>query len=124
MDPEQALAAARAAAAAQPDGGKEDEPDLGLPTASARSLSEWAIVEPEPGRVYSTRRLGRPITALKRALIRLLDQYLGQITAQQSRFNAQIAAHVARLEERIAELESAPGSTEDQGDGPAPRRPG
>ena len=52
-------------------------------------------------RSYSTRRFGRPITAVKRLLVRLLRQYVGQMTAQQSRFNAQVAAHVMRLEERV-----------------------
>ena len=68
--------------------------------------------------MYSTRRYGRPITAVKRALVLLLRQYIGQVSAQQSRFNAQVAAHVVRLEERVAELERA--AEERRRDGSAP----
>jgi hypothetical protein len=104
-DPLQALAAARAAA------GDDDPPGppwiLDEGTASSRRLAEWAIIAPEPGHVYSTRRFGRPITAVKLLLVRMLRQYIGQMTAQQSRFNAQMAAHVMRLEQRVAELEEA-----------------
>lgn len=110
-EPSEALAAARQAAAVRPGGAhSEGEPppwSLEDPVASARRLAEWAIIEPERAEVYSTRRFGRPITALKRLQIRFLQQYLGQISAQQSRFNAQIAAHVMRLEERVAALEQA-----------------
>ena len=103
-DPQQALEAARAAAGGPPD--PDDAPwNLEDPAGSARRLAEWAIIEPEQAEVYSTRRLGRPITAIKRLLIRMLSQYLGQMSAQQSRFNAQIAAHVLRLEERVHALE-------------------
>jgi hypothetical protein len=124
-EPEQALAAARAAAGqgAEADGA----PDRDSSAAdSARRLAEWAIIEPEAGRVYSTRRYGRPITAGKRLLVRMLRQYIGQMSAQQSRFNAQVAAHVLRLEERVAELERAAGAGgsdtagSDAVDGPEP----
>jgi hypothetical protein len=114
-DPREALAAARRAAsggggAAGGGRGTGGEGDTGTPPwspspDSARRLAEWAIIEPEAGRVYSTRRYGRPITAVKLLLVRLLRQYIGQVSAQQSRFNAQVAAHVLRLEERVAELE-------------------
>ncbi len=40
----------------------------------------------------STRRLGRPITAVKLLLVRVLCRYIGQMSAQQSRFNARVAA--------------------------------
>lgn len=105
-DPEEALAAARAAAA-QGGGEKEGDWTLGPGLASTRRLAEWAIIEPEAAQVYSTRSYGRPITWLKRLLIRLLGQYLGQISAQQSRFNAHLAAHVIRLDERVEALERA-----------------
>ena len=81
--------------------------ELGDTSASARRLAEWAVIEPEPTQVYSTRRYGRPITAVKLLLVRMLRQYIGQVSAQQSRFNAQVAAHVLRLEQRVAELEEA-----------------
>jgi hypothetical protein len=105
-DPNEALAAARTAASRADD---EDETPwtLGDGSASIRRLAEWAIIEPEPTHVYSTRRFGRPITAVKLLLVRMLRQYIGQMTAQQSRFNAQVAAHVVRLEQRVAELEEA-----------------
>jgi hypothetical protein len=106
-DPQEALAAARAAAAETGDGDTAAPWSLEDGTASARRLAEWAMIEPETARVYSTRRLGRPITAVKRLLVRMLRQYIGQMSAQQSRFNAQVAAHVMRLEQRVAELEEA-----------------
>jgi hypothetical protein len=104
-DPAEALAAARRAAAAaeQPDDGVSWT--LEDPTLSSTRLMQWAILAPEEARVYSTRRLGKPITLLKRALVRLLRQYLNEVNAQQSRFNALVAAHVMRLEQRVDELE-------------------
>lgn len=107
-DPEDALAQARRAAAA-----KRAEPQSAgsIPAAgepvSARRLAEWAIIEPAESEIVSTRRYGRPITALKRLLLRLLRQYLDQMTAQQSRFNAHVAAHVIQLEERVQALEQS-----------------
>ncbi len=105
-DPREALDAARRAAgdATEHDGAPWSEDS---PVDSARRLARWAIIEPDAGQVYSTRRYGRPITAVKRGLVLLLRQYIGQVSAQQSRFNAQVAAHVLRLEERVAELEHA-----------------
>ncbi len=105
-DPAEALQAARRAAASAPEHDATEWKFDELLT-STRRLAEWAIIEPQRAEVYSTRRFGKPITAVKRLLIRLLDQYLGQISAQQSRFNAQLAAHVVGLEERVAALEDA-----------------
>ena len=86
---------AAAADGADADAGSEPEPPWAVEDpVSARRLAEWAIIEPDEAEVYSTRRYGRPITAVKRLLVRLLRQYFGQVTAQQSRFNAQVAAHV------------------------------
>jgi hypothetical protein len=105
-EPREALEAARRAAAGAQDAGSEDAPwSLDDAPVPMRRLAEWAIIEPDPSGVYSTRRLGRPITALKRLLIRLLYQDLGQMNAQQSRFNAHVAARVIRLEERMQALE-------------------
>jgi hypothetical protein len=42
------------------------------------------------------------------------------MSAQQSRFNANIAAHVIRLEERVAELERAARERQDAGEQPKP----
>ena len=129
-DPLEALAAARRASAAAGSGTTAtgpaaDEPTPGGPARdaapgalTARRLAEWAIIEPEEAQVISTRRLGRPITALKLLLVRLLRQYLGEMSAQQSRFNAHVAAHVLRLEERVAELERAAARRD--GDAPPP----
>jgi hypothetical protein len=113
-EPQDALQAARLAAA-----GRQPEPGgsswmLEDPSVSARRLAEWAIIEPDQAQVYSTRSYGRPITAFKRLLIRLLSQYLGQISAQQSRFNAAVAAHVIRLEERVQALERAASEQENR----------
>jgi hypothetical protein len=114
-DPADALAAARRAAAERPDHAEEPaaRPPEG-PLTSARRLTEWAIIEPDQAEIYSTRRLGKPITFVKRLLIRVLRQYLGQMSAQQSRFNASLAAHVLRLEERVQELERAAAEREQQ----------
>jgi hypothetical protein len=104
-EPADAVEAARRAAAAA------NEPDDGVawtledPTLSSTRLMQWAILTPDEARVYSTRRMGRPITLVKRALVRLLRQYLNEVNAQQSRFNALVAAHVMRLEQRVEELE-------------------
>jgi hypothetical protein len=106
-EPRDALEAARRAAAEAPAVEAENVPARLERPADMKQLLEWAMIEPDPSEVYSTRRLGRPITALKHLLIRLLYQYLGQISAQQSRFNAHLAVHVMRLEGRINELEEA-----------------
>lgn len=102
--PEEALEAARRAAAADPEPEGTDW-TLEDPTTASKRLVEWAIIDPDQANVYSTRRYGRPITALKRLLVRVLAQYLNEVSAQQSRFNAAVAAQVMHLEERVAELE-------------------
>jgi hypothetical protein len=113
-DPREALEAARRSAASQAPG---DGPRWTLddPTLSTTRLVEWAILAPEEAKVYSTRPMGRPITLLKRGLVRLLRQYLNEVNAQQSRFNALVAAHVMRLEQRVEELERRAAA------GPKPR---
>jgi hypothetical protein len=76
------------------------------------------MIEPLESEVYSTRRFGRPITAFKRLLLRLVRQYFDQVTAQQSRFNAHLAAHVIQLDERVQELEKlARGEQDADADG-------
>lgn len=108
--PEEALDAARERAAArrmaQPASGRaqaEEDPRK----VTLKQLTLWALLEPEEFEVYSTRRFGAPITALKRLLIRLLRQYLGQVSAQQSRFNANVVAHLVAMEDRVRALEEA-----------------
>ncbi len=108
--PEGALERARRTAeqARRQGGYAEDPPAFEIQAASRISdwrLSEWAIIEPEATRVYSTRRLGAPITWLKRGLLRLLRQYNDQIVGQQSRFNAHVTAHVISLDDRVQALE-------------------
>ena len=112
--PEEALENARAAAAqARAEGGYLD--DLhGLqvePTDAVTidRLLEWALIEPDPRLVRSTRALGAPITWLKRLLVRMLRQHLAQIVSQQSRFNIQLTAFVAELEDRVTQLERRVG---------------
>ena len=103
-DPSEALAAARerAAAGAQADLGSWT---LDNSAVSNRRLAEWSIIDPDAVELYSTRRFGRPLTALKRLLVRFLGQYFHQISAQQSRFNAEVTAHLVRLDERVRALE-------------------
>ncbi len=110
MRPEDALDAARAAAAAaRARGAYADElPGMVVRPServSVDQLVEWAVVEPDLAVVRSTRRYGAPITWAKRALVHVLRQYLGQLTAQQARFNLQVVGHLAELEERVARLE-------------------
>ena len=118
-DPQEALAQARRAAA---QAGRDPDDEQWLledPARSGRQLMEWAIIEPDRAQVYSTRRLGRQITWLKRGLVRFLRQYFVEVSAQQSRFNALVAAHVMRLEERVQALESSAGER-DRGEPPSP----
>jgi len=108
--PEEAVERAKAeAAAARAKGGyREEQPGFEVSPAARLAdwrLTEWAMIEPDPAKAYSTRRLGAPITWLKRGLLRLLRQYHDDLAGQQSRFNAQIAAHVMSLDDRVRELE-------------------
>lgn len=70
-----------------------------------RKLLEWALIEPDTSGVRSTRRLGAPITAVKRGLLRLLRQYHAEILAEQSRFNVNLVLYARSLEDRIHKLE-------------------
>jgi hypothetical protein len=114
--PEEALTEARRRAAESAAGESEPAPGTAeshgesveeARRASLRRLATWAVIEPEEAEVYSTRTLGAPITLLKRLLVRLLRQYLVQIAAQQSRFNAHVAAHIISLEDRVLALEQS-----------------
>jgi hypothetical protein len=109
-EPEQALDRARAAVAemraagAYP--GEEVRAEIDPPPASSTSqLLEWAVIDPDVRNVRSTRRLGAPITALKRGLLRLLGQYHAELIAEQTRFNINLLRYVRRLEDRVEELE-------------------
>jgi hypothetical protein len=119
--PEEALEQARAALASMRSTGaygEEQSVELqrGEPITSGK-LFEWALIEPDLRNVRSTRRLGAPITALKRGLLKLLGQYHAELIAEQARFNVNLVLHVRRLEERITELERGLGRQ-----APEPRR--
>jgi hypothetical protein len=73
----------------------------------AELLAEWAVIQPDLDSVYSTRRLGAPITLFKRLLVRLLRQHHAEIEAKQTRFNVALLARVRELERRLERLERA-----------------
>jgi len=108
VKPEEALAHARDQAARAGDAGQDlagftIEPSDRI---SMEQLMEWAVVEPQvEEKVRSTRRLGAPITWVKRQLVHLLRQYHGDLLAQQARFNVHLLIRVAELEERIGRVE-------------------
>ncbi len=110
MRPEEALEAARrAAAGARARGAYADALD-GFEIAptdrvSTEQLLEWAVIEPDLEGVRSTRRHGAPITFVKRLLVRALRQYLAEQQAQQTRFNVHLVVRLAELEERLERLE-------------------
>lgn len=68
-------------------------------------LREWAMIDVAPQSLYSTRRLGAPVTAAKRLLARLLRQYTVAVEARQSRFNVTLLARVEALERRLEAIE-------------------
>ncbi|HSO99105.1 MAG TPA: hypothetical protein VLP43_09155 [Solirubrobacteraceae bacterium] len=110
MQPEEAPGAARRRAAELRAQGiyPPEGPGLRPPVATdpdPSQMHEWALIEPDLREVRSTRRFGAPMTALKRTLLRLLGQYLGQIISQQSRFNVHLLSRVRALEQRVEELE-------------------
>ncbi len=105
MKPEEALAAAREAAAQRDDtlpAGMSIEP---TERVSIEQLMEWANIEPDPDLMRSTRRLGAPITWAKRQLVHVMRQYLRELQSQQTRFNLNVVIRVAELEDRVARLE-------------------
>ena len=110
MRPEEALEAARRAAAdARARGAYADDLE-GLEIAptdrvSTEQLLEWAVIEPDVELVRSTRRRGGLITWVKRALLHVLRQYHAQAHAQQTRFNLHAAVRLAELEERLERIE-------------------
>ena len=113
MRPEEALEAARRAAARARERGAYADDLSGFEIAptdrvSTEQLLEWAVIEPDAEMVRSTRPRGAPITFAKRALLRLLRQYHAQANAQQTRFNLHAAVRLAELEERLERLESRP----------------
>ena len=112
--PEDALEHARAEAARKRAAGGYAKAGAGAlddSIVSARPsvelLSRWAVIEGDPELLYSTRRAGAPVTALKRLLVRLLRQYLVEVEARQTRFNIALLASVQDLERRTEVLERA-----------------
>lgn len=110
--PEDALARATEAADRKRAAGGYAGVEMGALDASIAAerpsldlLGEWAVIEVDDANVYSTRRLGLPITALKRLLMRLLRQYTVEIEARQTRFNIALLSHFQDLEARVARLE-------------------
>ena len=63
------------------------------------------MIEVEPDVIYSTRRLGAPMTFFKRLLLRLLRQYLVELEARQTRFNIAMLAAYQELDRRVEALE-------------------
>jgi len=126
--PEEALTAAREAAArARARGGYPDDLARFQVEAPERpgieQLLEWAVIEPDMAQLHSTRRLGAPITALKRALARGMAQYNLQVLAQQTFFNVHLAMEVAQLADRVTRLEERAGDgATPPGARPAPPR--
>jgi len=107
MRPEEALAAARAAASERDDA---LEPGVAIePTerVSIEQLMEWAAIEPDIELMVSTRKLGAPITWFKRQVIHFLRQYFRELQSQQTRFNLNVLIRLAELEDRVARIEEA-----------------
>ncbi len=109
MKPEEALAAARAELARRRREGAyaEDADDYRVEAPDRPSIElllEWAVIEPDLDLVVSTRRLGAPISWVKRVLVHLLRQYTGQLASQQTRLNVHLMGRVAELDERLADL--------------------
>ena len=98
MNPEEASQAARERAAGRRvKGGALDETfEFEAPTVER--LSELAVIEVDHTALYSTRRGGAPVTALKRLLLRLLRQYFVELEARQTRFNLAVVAKLRELE--------------------------
>ena len=112
--PEDALVKAQQAAAEKRARGGYADPGEGADAldativaarAPAELLGEWAVIEIEPELLYSTRRAGAPITALKRLLLRLMRQHLVELEARQTRFNLGVLAAFQELEKRVEGLE-------------------
>jgi hypothetical protein len=121
--PEEALAAARAAAARRDDAlapGMAIEP---TERVSIEQLMEWAAIEPDVELMVSTRRFGAPITWFKRKLIFFMRQYLRELQSQQTRFNLNVLIRVAEMEDRVGRLEEAAAAARAPVDDGAPPRP-
>jgi hypothetical protein len=104
--PEDALDRARSAARPSQPAGEvagSFERDVAEDSPSDELLQEWAVISVDPDLVYSSRRLGAPLTFMKRALLRLLRQYTAELEAQQTRFNLGVLGRLRELERRRGE---------------------
>ena len=104
--PEDALERARSAARPGPSAGevaRSFERDLGGESPPDDVLREWAVIAVDPKLVYSSRRLGAPLTFMKRGLLRLMRQYTAELEAQQTRFNLGVLSRLRELERRRGE---------------------
>ena len=109
--PEEALEQARRAASeARAKGAHEElageaaaklDRELAAELPSDELLQMWAAIHVDPGLVYSTRRGGKPLTLLKRGLLRLLRQYTNELEAQQTRFNFALLGRLREAEDRV-----------------------
>jgi hypothetical protein len=108
--PEEALELAkeRAAARGYPESGPGalDDTFVG-DVPELETLAEWAVIEVDPDVLYSTRRFGGPVTALKRLLLRLFRQYHVEVEARQTRFNIALLERLRLVEQRLESLERA-----------------
>ncbi|HEV2786788.1 MAG TPA: hypothetical protein VGV67_10395 [Solirubrobacteraceae bacterium] len=111
MKPEEALPAARAAAAERDDALPAGMSIAPTERVSIEQLMEWANIEPDPDLMRSTRRFGAPITWAKRQLVHVLRQYLRELQSQQTRFNLNVLIRLAELEDRVARLEERAAAT-------------
>lgn len=110
MKPEDALPAARAAAAAAKARGEYTQDLSGFAIAptdrvSVEQLMEWAVIEPDENQMRSTRKLGAPITFAKRMLLRGLRQHFNELTMLQARYNLHLLVRQTELEDRVIALE-------------------
>jgi hypothetical protein len=119
--PEDALAVARAELERIKAAGGYVEPAEGLhieplDQVTRAQLLEWALIEPDMSKLRSTRRLGGPITAVKRLLYRGMRQYFNEVTYQQTRFNIHVLRKVLELEDRLDQERdgSSPRSSDDR----------
>jgi hypothetical protein len=113
LKPEDAIAHARSEAERKRAAGRYREDsdavqeleDAITGPVTPEQLREWALIDVDTSLLRSTRRGGRPVTAFKRFLLRLLRQYTNELEAQQTRFNVGVLARLEELERRIASLE-------------------
>ncbi len=124
MNPEEAVDAARRAAADARARGEYTEDLSGFAIAptdrvSVEQLMEWAVIEPDVANMRSTRALGAPITFAKRLLLRGLQQHFNELTMLQARFNLHLLVRMTELEDRVIALERAAAAARGSGGPPA-----